>query len=277
LTVHVPWLIASMALILLTFGVLIGAWLYLLTALSGRRIPYVAAARIWFISNLAAYIPAGPGWQVFQMGVMSEEQGIGAIPAATAAMINAIINVSTGAAVALIAGATMLLAVVSVQLWEVWLVLALIAAGLLSLPALLPVVLRVVHDRLKRPIADVRLPARVVLGAVLLNGLAWILYGFALQALSNGIGFGSGKVWLYVAAFAAAYVAGYIVLIVPGGLGVREAALKQLMVPAGLATGPQAAILVVAFRLLLLIVQVLPALLFLGYRRRPSDETSAAG
>jgi hypothetical protein len=48
------------------------------------------------------------------------------------------------------------------------------------------------------------------------------------------------------------------------------------LVSANLATQPQALALVVVSRFWLLIIQVLPALVFLAYRRRPSNEKDPA-
>jgi hypothetical protein len=81
----------------------------------------------------------------------------------------------------------------------------------------------------------------------------------------------------HTAAFATSYVIGYLAFVVPAGMAVREAALQKVLLIAGLATVPQAVALSVVSRLWLLIIQVLPALLFLAYRRRLHDEKSAAG
>jgi uncharacterized membrane protein YbhN (UPF0104 family) len=63
-----------------------------------------------------------------------------------------------------------------------------------------------------------------------------------------------------------------LVFIAPGGFGVRELTLAAVLVATTLATKSQAGVVVVASRLILIVVQVLPALLFLAYRPRRPDE-----
>lgn len=265
-------------LVLLAYLVLIEAWVMILTALAGRRLRFIPAARIWFISNLSVYIPAGPGWQILQMGVMSAEEGIGAVPAGAASIINAAINIACGLAVAAIAGAGTVAGVLGRNGWIGWTAAIVAAIGVLELPRILPVVFRIVHDRLRLAVPLVAPPARVILGAAAANMAAWALYGLALMCLSFGIlGTATGSIEQYTAAFAAAYVFGYLLFVFPGGLGAREGSLVKMLVAAGVASGAGASLLAIGSRLLLIVIQVAPALLFLAYRRRPSDEKSAAG
>ncbi|MEO5568434.1 MAG: hypothetical protein ABIR92_08080, partial [Gemmatimonadaceae bacterium] len=57
LRVRPEWLALSAMIILAAYGVLISSWLYILAALSGQSIPFLAGARIWFISGLGALLP----------------------------------------------------------------------------------------------------------------------------------------------------------------------------------------------------------------------------
>src|ERR1043166_9604988 len=98
------WLLASVAFVLSAYALLIWTWLYVVRALSGRSMPYLIAARIWFISNLGKYIP-GKIWQIVQMGLMSTEQGIDPVSSTAAAIVNAGVNVAMGLAVGVVAGA----------------------------------------------------------------------------------------------------------------------------------------------------------------------------
>jgi glycosyltransferase 2 family protein len=278
LHVSAPIIAASAAVIFAAFLVLILAWTFLLRALSGRSLPFVDAARIWFVSNLSIYIPAGPGWQIVQMGVLSSEQGIGALPAGGAAIINAAINVATGIAVAAVAGTSLLSSYLGDRAWMGWVLAILAVAGVCALPVLLPLVFRVARDRLRRDIPLVIPAPHVILIAAAANVLAWILYGVALECLYVGIlGPTAGTVWQFTATFATAYVVGYLVFIFPGGLGLREITLSGVLLSAGLATTPQGDLVAVASRLVLIVVQVIPALLFLVYRRPRHETSSDAG
>jgi hypothetical protein len=65
------WLLLSGAFVIGTYCLLISAWAYIVKGLSGQAIPFLLAARIWFISNLGALLP-GRVWGIIQMGTMSE-------------------------------------------------------------------------------------------------------------------------------------------------------------------------------------------------------------
>jgi uncharacterized membrane protein YbhN (UPF0104 family) len=278
LHIGATWIVLAAVAILAAFGILIFAWRYLLVALSGRQLPFIAAARIWFVSNLSIYIPAGPGWQVVQMSVLSSEQGSGAVPAGAAAILNAAINIATGIGVAAVAGSSLLASYLGDTAWIGWVLAAVGIAAICALPALLPVAMRFAQGRLHRDVPLVTPAPRVIFIAAAANVLTWIIYGLSLQFLCIGItGHYAGSPWQFTAAFAAAYVVGYLWFIFPGGLGPREAVMTGALLAAGLASQTQASLVVVASRLVLIIVQVIPALLFLAYRRRLPNEKAAAG
>ena len=266
------WLAISAALVLLAYLVLIKSWLYILGALDGRTLPFLVGARIWFISNLGTLLP-GRVWGIIQMGAMSTEQGIGAVAAGTASIINAAVNIACGMAVGVIAGTPIFAAYLGNLAWLAWVAAALAIIGVCLLPALLPYVFRVARERFHVAAPVERPPARVFVVSAAANIIAWVLYGAAFQYLGRGIlGLTTGSLMQHTAAFATSYVVGYLAFVVPAGVGVREGALQKVLLIAGLTTAPQAVALSLVSRLWLLIIQVLPALLFLAYRRRPIDE-----
>jgi glycosyltransferase 2 family protein len=279
LTVHPRWgmIALSAAITLVAYALLIETWRRIVVAW-GDRLGFADAARIWFVSNLSIYIPAGPGWQIVQMGVLSSEQGIGALPAGAAAIINAAINIATGIAVAAVAGTSLLSSYLGDRAWLGWVLAIFAVGGICALPALLPVVFRIARDRLHRNIPLVTPAPRVILIAAAANVLAWIFYGVALEYLVVGIlGPTSGNLWQFTATFATAYVVGYLAFIFPGGIGLREFFLAGVLLSAGLATTTQGNLIAVASRLVLIVVQVIPALLFLAYRRPQHETSSDAG
>jgi glycosyltransferase 2 family protein len=271
------WLAMSAGFVLLAYLVLIKSWLYIVTVLDGRTLPFLVGARIWFISNLGTLLP-GRVWGILQMGAMSAEQGIGAVAAGTASVINAAVNIACGMAVGVIAGTPIFAAYLGDLAWMAWVAAALAIIGVCLLPVLLPYVFRVARERFHVSAPVERPPARVLVVSAVANIVAWVLYGAAFMYLARGIlGITTGTLIQHTAAFATSYVLGYLAIVVPAGIGVREAALQKVLLIAGLATAPQAVALSLVSRLWLLIIQVLPALLFLAYRRRSPDEKSAAG
>jgi len=61
----------------------------------------------------------------------------------------------------------------------------------------------------------------------------WFVAGYAFMLYTRGVAVDpAGSIGLYAGSFAAASVVGLLVLFVPGGIGVREAALTALLTPA---------------------------------------------
>jgi hypothetical protein len=268
------WLLASAAFVLSAYALLIWTWLYVVRALSGRSMPYLIAARIWFISNLGKYIP-GKIWQIVQMGLMSTEQGIDPVSSTAAAIVNAGVNVAMGLAVGVVAGAPLfdrLLEPYGVAwLSRVVAVLALICVVLL--PFMLPWAFRTGHRKFGIGAPIEAAPTRAIVVSAIANIVAWFLYGAAFQCLIHGLlGSTNGSLIEYTAAFAISYVLGYLMVLAPGGLGVREIALVQVLIAGGMATNIEASAISVSSRLWLVVIEVLPALLFLAYRPRRTDD-----
>jgi hypothetical protein len=136
------WLALSGLCIFATYCMLIWAWLYIVTGLSGQRIRYLAGARIWFIANLGQFIP-GKVWGIIQMAAMSVEAGINPVAASTASIVNTVVNIATGAAVGVITGAPIIAAYYGDQAGWAWVLAAAGVAGIVALPVLIPWAFRV--------------------------------------------------------------------------------------------------------------------------------------
>jgi hypothetical protein len=108
------------------------------------------------------------------------------------------------------------------------------------------------------------------------NLAAWFLYGVSLRWLALAFFPASGSnLTAYLAVFTAGYLAGFLFVPVPAGIGVRETALLAGLQAARLVDAGEAAVLVVASRLLLTLLEALPGALFLlarpvARRSRPS-------
>jgi hypothetical protein len=148
-------------------------------------------------------------------------------------------------------------------------VLALLVAGSMVGVALLlwpPFLRRLL--RLLAPDAEARgAPAAAGIGVgIAANLLAWLGYGGALWLLARGLLPSAGlDPLLAVAVFTASYLAGFLALFAPGGLGVREA-LFIIMLQGPLGIGAATA-LAVASRVLLTITEFGAAVPFLVFSR----------
>ena len=108
-----------------------------------------------------------------------------------------------------------------------------------------------------------------ILVGIAANAAAWLGYGTALWLLARGILPGARlELTRSVAVFTASYLAGFLALLAPGGLGVREGLfILMLQGPLGI-TGATA--LAVASRLLLTVTEFGAAAPFLLFSRRSS-------
>ena len=101
------------------------------------------------------------------------------------------------------------------------------------------------------------LPAPLSSGGILLVAgwsiAAWLLYGVQVFVLARQLGAEGG--WLLLVqctgAFAVTFASGPLLLVVPAGAGVREAALLLLLGPT--ITAPRAAVIAVVSRLLFIV------------------------
>ena len=278
LVLHVRpgWLLLSGALVLATYFLLIWAWLYIIEGLSGKRIRYLDGARIWFISNAVGQYVPGKVWGIIQMGAMSVEAGINPVSAGAASIINTVVNIATGMAVAVVAGTPILIAAGLHAQWA-WIIAAAAMLGVICLPVLVPLLFRAAR-RLGARVPEQHLPPRLIAVSAGANVVAWGIYGVAFLCLNRGlVELPRYDVVQHVAVNATSYVVGYMVLIAPGGLGIREATLQKMMLAAHMATPPQAGAVSIVSRLWQIVIIVLPALIFLAYRRPSNEKDAAAG
>jgi hypothetical protein len=267
-SVEPGWLILSAVVVWLMYALLIAAWRVMLTAW-GRGLDFWSAARIWTVSSLGKYLP-GKVWAVAGMAVMAQRAGVGAGPATASAVILQVLAIGTGAAVAALTGWSSLrnaypgarggLAVL--------LALSLLAAVVLLRPESVRKVVRLAApDAAVGPLPP---PVGSVAFGLAANTIAWLGYGVALWLLARGLLPGSGLSLLRaIAVFTASYLAGFLALFAPGGIGVREGVfILMLQGPIGIGA---ATALAIASRLLLTVTELGAAVPFLLFPKgKPS-------
>ena len=274
---------ASSAVVLLAYALLIVTWRSMLGAW-GAALPFGTAARIWFVSNLGKYIP-GKVWQIAAMGAMAQRSGVSPVAAAGSALLVNLANIASGFAIVLLTGARVLAVSRAEGPAIAAAAVVLVLAALLALPVLLPWLARIVSRLTGRAVEPPRVPARAVWTATLGTAAAWVLYGLAFALLARALGIppvpgATGATSGYVAVYTSSYLVGYLALVVPGGLVVREAAMVEGLTALGLATPAGAWLLALASRLWLTVLEVVPGVLYLlpaGRRSRsslPDDVTS---
>lgn len=264
------YLLASAAVVLVTYALLIQTWRVVVSGW-GERIGYIDAARIWTVSNLGRYVP-GKLWQLGAMAYLAQQRGVSGIVAAGSALVVTVINLVAGFVVAAVTGADLL------GFSSFGIALIVIAAvTLLFAPAAVPTLVRLAGRLLRRDVTGMpTLPPRALWFAVIASGIAWVSYGIAFRLLTLGtLGTAPGATSLYVAIFTGSYVLGFIVLIAPAGLGVREVSMGSALANAGF-TVSNATILVIVSRLWLTVLELVPALVFLAHGAVRATRTHVA-
>jgi uncharacterized membrane protein YbhN (UPF0104 family) len=196
--------------------------------------PLLAGARIWFLANLARYVP-GNLWSYVGAVELARREGVERPRTLAVMALTQVLSV----AVALLAGLAVLLA----------------ERARLGGPALLGAVavavvaaVAAVFRRQLLGLARRRVPGLDAGGlvpspgtvALLTVGYAayWAVTGLAFAALvASAYRLPAGDVPLVVAAYAAAYAVGFLSLLTPAGLGVREGVLVVALAPV-LPAGP---------------------------------------
>lgn len=222
------WLVGAVAVAVVDLFWMGAVWVYLYRS-GGGRMGWSRGVRIWLATNLGRYIP-GKIWQLSGLAVHLRETGeSGSLGLASALAFQVVVLVTGIAVAAGVLGPN--LALVPGGSLAVAGAAAVLLLGLLH-PAVVRRGMRLagrVLDRERAPDAEPP-PARALVRAATGMVVAWFLYGVGLWCLFRGLAEepGAGPV-LLSGVFAASYVAGYLVLVAPGGLLVREGAMTGLL------------------------------------------------
>jgi len=269
---HWPWILAALLVTWAMYGVLIWGWRQVVVGW-GEHLGRLDAARIWAISNLGKYIP-GKVWSIAGMGMMAQRQGVSATAAMGSAVIMQLISLATGAMIALALVGTEVLDRLLGN-WGAFGALALAVVALLAAVALAsPALTARIAYMLRRPEGIRPVEPRALTAGLAANFASWCGYGLSLQLLARGTLHDVTLSWsIATGSFAASYIVGYLALLLPGGLGVREFLLAELL-KGRIGIGPAAA-LVIASRVAMTLNDLGAALFLLPFRSKSRDLTRA--
>ena len=237
------WLIAALAVGVANLFFMGAIWVWLFRALGGA-VSFREGVRVWMVTNLGRYIP-GKLWQLSGLAYYMRDRRQAGASALTAAGLFQLLVLGTGVAVSAITlGKKFLAGGATVPIAVVLLLLVVVLAR----PSLTGGVTRALARRFGETPPEKPPSARFTLAAAVGLVGAWLVNGVGLWCVWRGAG-GSAEPGMLTMAgvFAAAYVAGYLVLIAPGGLVVREGTMAGLLaVTAGVPVSVGAAVAVLA-------------------------------
>lgn len=267
-----PWLLTgSVILHVLVLGWGVWVWGRVLRRFGGPEVTLPVLLRIWFVSNLARYIPG----KIFQfVAVVQLGRGTG--------ISNDVLLGSL-----LLHAALALLAAIVVAAWTVTGALfplaspllvgtiVTIAAGGLVHPALLNRGMAIGSRMLRRPLLEWRAGWLTGLRLLGLSIVSWWFYGIAYAMLLASLTAVPFDAFHHLVGInALSFAAGYAAIVAPGGLGVREAAMSGLLLP--LLPQGVAALVAIVSRLWTIAAELIGGLLVIGLVRgssRPGSET----
>ena len=230
-------------------------WRGIVRSLSGMGLTAYRASYIWFVSNLGRYLP-GKIWQIAGMALLARMQGIPAVDATTSAVVGQAIHLLAGMAVGLLFLPEGLPESYLPLVRWTWLALPLVLVFLY--PPLLNWLLSVAARITGRTAVSYGLKARHLLVWFLLNVAVWLAYGacfyyFFLSVLPGStIEFSTA-----VGVYAVGYIIGFLVILAPGGLGVRELMFAGLLTSA-LGNQALATVVALASRVWLSLAELVP-------------------
>lgn len=239
--------------------------------------------RAYFLSQFGKYVP-GKAWVIVIRVMLLPNRGLTRAGIGLAATYETLTSMAAGALI----GVCLIpwLGTLTVGEWRfetggwLWACLAAIA----GLPLVLGVLNGVIVKKLASkggPDSPTRFspPMTLLARGLLQDSLGWCLLGLSVWATVQGLSatevpLDGTRFLAYLAAVAISYVAGFLLLVSPGGLGMRELVLQaaltlQLDPEGGVAAQAHAALIALALRLVWTTFEIVAALA-LGLGLRPS-------
>jgi hypothetical protein len=263
-TVRPGWLVLSALLYLAGLGFPCWFW-YRLLGRMGQKPKTTAVIRAYYVGHLGKYVP-GKAWAVLLRAALVRGPEVRTSVAVLSATYETLTTMAAGALVALV----LLGWLATEDSGRGWQALGLLAlAGVPILPGIFNRIVRfsmktsaTLENDAGGELSNVPpLTARTLAGGLLQSGCGWLILGLSLWAMVQALR-PELHCWdwtlasRYTAYLALAYVAGFLTLPAPGGLGVRELILQQFLAPE---LGPLAVVAVLLLRLLWTIAELVMA------------------
>lgn len=226
---HPLFLFGHIFLMVMLFVVFVWGWKYNL-AVHGFNINWKNSAHIWLVANLGKYIP-GKVFMIAGRVELSHKAGVSRIAGFSAFVIENALMVFAAVPFllfALLQGFDFS----SYQHYVLIVIFILFGCWICVRPKIITQLLNAACRRLgqKTITTNIKVHNMVVLVGGYITG--WLFYGLSGMLLSYAIEVPLSIPWVtLVVAFVASWVVGYITLLTPGGLGVREAVLVGLLTP----------------------------------------------
>jgi uncharacterized membrane protein YbhN (UPF0104 family) len=257
----------ALALGLVYVAVTMLSWRAVLTDL-GSQLPVSAAGRLFFVSQIGKYLPGGI-WNVLAAAEMGVDHEIPRRRSVAVMIVSLLVSIVTGLALAVGAVAVAPRDLVGSYGWVVW-ALPLFVASLL--PPVLNRFLDLALRLTRRPPLEHPLTARGIAASGVWALLSWLIAGALVWIVATAVGMAAttGTFALAVGGYALAWTVGFLVVVAPAGVGVREAVLAAVL--AGRLDAAGVVVTVLLARIILTVADVVLGLAAASAGRRRALE-----
>ena len=235
-----------------------GAWKVLIDR-NGATLSIAQAARIYFLGQIGKYIPGGI-WQFLASAELGRTANLSRASTVSSFVFALAASLTAGSAVVLL---TMPEALPNMAISPLWFFgLAAVPFAILLSPAFHKLCARFGKG-------DGAPPRRRLTAAFALSLITWLFGGLHIWLLARGIGvpLGLGDLAPLAGCYAAAWMAGFLIMIAPAGMGAREGTLVALL--SLTMAVPEAVTIALLSRILATLVDVLAAGMVLALTRGP--------
>jgi uncharacterized membrane protein YbhN (UPF0104 family) len=227
----------------------------------GLAAPIADAAPVFLISQAGKYVP-GAVWPVLTQAEFARDHGVSRTRALTGSIVAMVVGVAMAGAVGLVG----LVVSAPGSLREYW--WALVTAAMLVVmlvPAMLRRIVAWALRVLRRGNDQVEINGSAIAASASWSLLNWLALGVQAWLLLRPLAPDASSAFaLATGAFALSWLVGFLVVIAPAGVGVREVALAAML--STVATGPQAAAVALLSRFAMSIADGIGLLIGLGLR-----------
>jgi hypothetical protein len=223
--VHIPYFVISFLVLIVMYLIIIKVWKMILLRLDAQ-LPYKRAIMIWFRTSVMKYLP-GKVWNILGMVYMCEREGITKTKTLLSGFVNQIFSLASATLF------SMVYLYFSPEDYGISLRYLLYLLPILSVFCI-PPVLRKVLTLFSTRKGITQYPVRIdVISALIFYfcySAAWIVYGAAFLIFTRAfVKFPLSKSHVIISMFIISHILGFLSLVTPGGIGVREGILTYLL------------------------------------------------
>jgi hypothetical protein len=217
----------SEMLVLVGLGASVLTWRVALREL-GALVGVRAASKIYLLGQLGKYLP-GSVWALAAQMELARNAGVPRMKGFAASVVAIGVNVVTGLAIGLL----VVPSVVTGGAWRTIVLVVLLGACAAALSP--PVLTRLVDFGLRlvrRPAVERAISWQGILAASGWSVVSWVSYGTSVWVLAVAVGAPAGEsLPLCLGGMALAMTVGFLVVVAPSGIGVREAVIVASLSP----------------------------------------------